>query len=101
MTSIAAFAAAPDGDQVAFLQDYAGVNGSISQSLSGLVAGHHYDVRFMLAARPMSGSQTPITVSFNGVVLGTFNPASTTSGIYSRLHGHGTTGTLTFSNMGV
>ena len=99
--SIAAFAAAPDGDQVAFLQSYAGVNGSISQSLSGLVAGHHYDVRFMLAARPIEGGGTPITVSFNGVVLGTFNPASTAFQEFTVVFtATGSTGTLTFSNMG-
>jgi YD repeat-containing protein len=70
------FAAAPDGDQVAFIQTYGGETGSISQTLTGLSAGNLYTLSFYLANRPGS-SPYPVTVSLDGVVLGVFTPGST------------------------
>jgi YD repeat-containing protein len=70
------FAAAPDGDQVAFIQTYGGQAGAISQTLTGLSAGNLYTLSFSLANRPGSPAY-PVTVSLDGVVLGVFTPGST------------------------
>lgn len=89
---------APDGSQVGFIQTYQGTAGSISLSLSGLTAGTAYTSDFYLALRP-NFAANPITVSFNGTVLGTFTPTSngwvhfTTPSFVPT----GTTGTLTFT----
>ena|SRR5688572_8721071 len=91
------FAAAPEGDQVAFLQtiDQPAV---ISLPVSGLVAGTSYVATFHLASRP-GYLVNPVTVAFNGTALGTFSPASTaftamTSAAFTASSG---TGTLTFT----
>ncbi len=70
------FAAATDGDQVAYIQTAPGGAGSIVQSLSGLIPQTAYTVKFFIAGRPGYGG-TPITVSYNGTSIGTFEPAST------------------------
>ncbi|HEX8620555.1 MAG TPA: LysM peptidoglycan-binding domain-containing protein [Allosphingosinicella sp.] len=91
------FVAAPDGDQVAFVQSVASTGGSIAQALTGLTAGAQYSVKFRLAARPATGG-TPVTVSFNGTVLGTFSPSTIWFEEFSATFtATGSTGTLTFS----
>jgi len=94
------FADAPDGDQVAFVQSYSDVYGSAAQSLSGLVPGGTYNVKFLLAARQTYGA-TPVAVTFNGVALGTFSPASTAFQEFTATFiATGPTGTLTFTSAG-
>jgi hypothetical protein len=93
------FASAPSGVQTAFLQSYDNYTpGQIAQDVSGLVAGKSYDVSFYIADRPGFGVN-PVTVSFGGVALGTFTPASTsfsevTSGSFVAT---ASTGVITFS----
>jgi len=91
------FAAAPDGDQKAFIQSV-GAAASISLPVSGLVPGARYAATFHLAARPGYGAN-PVAVAFNGAALGTFAPGSTafaaaTSAAFTAA---ATTGTLTFT----
>lgn len=70
------FAAAPDGDQVAFLQSVPGVApGSIRRTIAGLTSGGSYRLSFFLAQRPGFGAN-PVVVRADGVSLGTFTPAS-------------------------
>jgi hypothetical protein len=69
------FAAAPDGTQEAFIQG-GPTTATISTSASGLTGGAGYSVRFSLAQRPGYATM-PITVSFNGVVVGTYAATST------------------------
>lgn len=69
------FAAAPEGDQVAFLQTIA-APAVISLNVTGLTPGTVYTVGFHLAGRP-GFAINPVTVAFNGVALGTYSPAST------------------------
>ncbi|HET9641210.1 MAG TPA: hypothetical protein VFP12_18620 [Allosphingosinicella sp.] len=73
--SVWGFAAAPEGDQIAFLQAY-GPAATISLPVTGLTAGTSYTVRFRIAARPGYGAN-PVTLAFNGTALGTFTPGST------------------------
>ena len=75
----------PDGSQVAFLQSFQFLNGSISQALNALAVGT-YRVRFAAVQRACCGpSNTPgtqdqsVVVSVGGAPLGTFYPASTTA----------------------
>jgi YD repeat-containing protein len=92
------FAAAPEGDQVAFLQAVTATGGSIAQSLSGLTVGAQYNVKFLLAARPYANGATPVTVSFNGSVIGTYTPASAAFQEFTAsFTATATTGTVTFS----
>jgi hypothetical protein len=69
------FTSAPVGTQTAFLQ---GV-GSVSQDITGLVAGQGYTVSFYLEQRPNYGVD-PVTVSVGGVNLlsGVDSPANWT-----------------------
>jgi hypothetical protein len=71
-----AFAAAPDGGQVGWLQGWSSQNGTIALNLTGLTPGATYSVRFSLAQRPGYGAN-PVTVSVGSSGLGTFTPAST------------------------
>jgi YD repeat-containing protein len=88
------FANAPDGDQVAFVQG----NGSFSQSLTGLVPGTQYAVKFKMAARPSTGG-TPVTVGVNGASIGTFTPGSTAfQDAVAYFTALGTTASLSFSS---
>jgi hypothetical protein len=95
------FAAAPDGSQTGFLQTSGAAGGSIAFAVSGLTAGASYQARFYIAQRPNYGVAT-VTVSFNGVAIGSFTPASTaftqvTTGSFTA---GASTGTLTFSASG-
>jgi YD repeat-containing protein len=92
------FAAAPDGDQVAFLQSNSGGTGSISEKLTNLIPGRSYQLSFYLAKRS-SANANPVTVSVDGVVLGTFTPGSTSFAQFTAqaFQATGTTATLTFS----
>lgn len=72
--SIWGVAAAPEGDQVGFLQSY-GVASVITLSVTGLTPGLAYKVRFWLAVRHGHGPN-PVTVAFDGAPLGTFVPGS-------------------------
>jgi YD repeat-containing protein len=91
------FAAAPEGDQVAFIQTI-DAPAVISLPVSGLAAGSSYVVRFQIALRP-GFAANPITVAFNGVSLGTFTPGSTvfTAVNSAAFTAGGSTGTLTFT----
>jgi YD repeat-containing protein len=93
-----AFANAPDGSQTGFLQSYGGSGGSIAFTVSGLTAGTSYQARFSMARRPNWGTAT-VTVSFNGVAVGSFTPGSTAfTPVTTASFTAGTaTGTLTFS----
>ena len=73
--SIWGFAAAPEGDQVAFIQAY-GPAASIRLPVTRLTVGTSYTVRFRIAQRPNFGAN-PVTVAFDGIALGTFTPGST------------------------
>jgi YD repeat-containing protein len=92
------FAAAPDGDQVAFLQGGGGGGGSISQTVSGLDVGNSYQLSFYLAARP-GFAANPVTVAFDGVVLGTFIPGSTSFTQFTTpvFQASASSGTITFT----
>lgn len=69
---------APQGAQAAFLQ----LKGSATQTVSGLVAGARYQVRFDIARR---GTETQsVQVLANGSVIGTTSPASSS---YSTVDG--------------
>lgn len=99
--SIFLFASAPDGDQVAFLQSAPSGTGAFSLDVSGLTAGTSYTASFLAARRPdVDGfyGVNPFTVSFNGVLLGTFTPASTQFAAFTTTSfvAGGTTGTLRF-----
>jgi hypothetical protein len=72
------YANAPDGVNVAFLQDNVGVAGSISQSITGLTAGQAYTFSFYLAQRPGPYSDALIDVQFGGTDLGSY--VATTTG---------------------
>ncbi|HYG30109.1 MAG TPA: hypothetical protein VD887_07835 [Allosphingosinicella sp.] len=70
------FAAAPDGDQVAFLQAGSSSAGAVSITVSGLSAGASYRVRFRLARRP-GYNATAVNLAAGGIALGNFTPSST------------------------
>jgi YD repeat-containing protein len=71
-----AFADAPEGSQTGVLQGFQGAGGSISFSVSDLVPGAAYKVRFWSARRSIFGVAT-ILVDFNNSPLGSYAPAST------------------------
>jgi len=90
-------AAAPEGDQVAFLQSY-GTASTITLAATGLSPGASYTVRFRIASRQGYGAN-PVTVAFGGVALGTFTPGSAaftavTSGAFTA---SAASGSLTFT----
>lgn len=95
--SVVGFTAAPDGDQVAFLQHGFGSMATITESVSGLVAGRSYRLSFDLALRP-SHAASPIEVRFNGTLVGTFTAPSTafTTFTTSTFVPTATTGTIEF-----
>ncbi|MEI7780565.1 MAG: LamG-like jellyroll fold domain-containing protein, partial [Planctomycetota bacterium] len=81
--------APPEGNWEAFLQSGYGPNGSMSQTVSGFVAGQSYDIALFTKARndgwrssPANdlnyryGFRSSITVSMDGVALGTYQVAS-------------------------
>ncbi len=92
---------APDGNQVAFLQDL----GSFSQTITGFVVGQSYDVSFLTAARLQAqDGANDFTVSVTDGLLGNFNPTndavngyqSMTTGAFNATSG---TETLTFQGL--
>jgi hypothetical protein len=98
--SIWGFAAAPEGDQIAFIQSF-GTAAMVSLSVNGLTPGASYTARFRIAARPGYGAN-PVTLAYEGVALGTFTPGSTafaavTSAAFTA---SAASGTLTFTGNG-
>lgn len=91
------FTTAPQGSQVAFLQDFNGIGGSFSISLAGLTAGQAYVVAFSAASRP-GFAVNPFTVSFGDTTIGSFLTNSTVWNSFSTTEFTATasTGTLTF-----
>ncbi|MET1111322.1 MAG: hypothetical protein ABWX67_07335 [Allosphingosinicella sp.] len=73
--SVWGFAAAPEGDQLAFLQG-GEAPATISLPVTGLTPGASYKVSFRLSARPGYWGM-PVSLSFNGAALGTFDPPTT------------------------
>jgi fibronectin-binding autotransporter adhesin len=63
---------APQGSQVAVLQE----TGSASQSISGFTAGQYYTVSFSAAQRA-GDPPSSVQVTLDGVSLGTFTPSGT------------------------
>ena len=79
----------PEGDWEAFLQSGYGTNGSMSQTISGFVAGQSYDISLFAKARNDGfssgndlnyryGFRSSFTVYMDGVALGTYQVASST-----------------------
>ena len=66
------FAAAPEGDQVAFLQN-GPTKASVKLQVSGLVPGLSYKASFRISARP-GYLGLPVTVKFADSAIGTFSP---------------------------
>lgn len=70
----------PYGNQFAFLQNYQGVGGSMSQTISNFVAGV-YTFTFMASQRDIAGRDNTqnqgVTVAVDGTNVGSFTPAST------------------------
>jgi hypothetical protein len=91
------FAAAPDGNQTAFLQS--GGASSIDLNVTGLLLGGTYEFSFFEAQRPNYGINS-FTVSFNGTQIGSFTPTTpawtqVTTHSFTALN---TQGTLTFAS---
>jgi YD repeat-containing protein len=92
--------AAPEGDQVGFLQggpDPA----TMSLPVTGLTVGASYRISFRISARP-GYSGLPATLSFDGAALGTFSPptAAFTSATGAAFTAAAGSGTLVFSASG-
>lgn len=93
-----AFAPAPEGSQVGWIQGWSSQSGAIALNVTGLTSGATYRVRFSHAQRP-NYDPNPVAVSVGGVALGTYTPASTsfvevTTAAFTAT---GTTATVTFS----
>ena len=87
------FQDAPDGHVVAFLQTIS----SISQTLTGLVAGTTYTVSFDLAHRPNYGLNQ-VSLSFDGGSIFSLTPTSDAWTTYTAsFTATGTSGLLSFS----
>lgn len=69
------FVAAPEGDQTAFLQSTSSATGAMSVTVSGLVSGGSYRVRFWIARRPNYGLNG-VTVAADGNSIGSIVPPS-------------------------
>ena len=88
------FQDAPDGHVVAFLQNIS----SISQTLTGLVAGTTYTLSFDLAHRPGYGTNAVSLAFFNGVSIFSTTPTSDAWTPYTAsFTATGTSGLLAFS----
>jgi len=94
------FTSAPDGDQVGLIQANPPnvPSASISHSVSGLTPGEWYSVRFSGAARPGYGG-TPVSIAFNGELLGrlSFDSTAFVETSPNDFRATTSTGTLTFS----
>ena len=71
---------APQGQQVAFLQDF----GSITQSVPGFAAGN-YTISFDAARRGNNGGNQNFQVLVDNNVVGTFAPATTSYQVYTTM----------------
>ncbi|HLL30697.1 MAG TPA: hypothetical protein VK403_06855 [Allosphingosinicella sp.] len=93
------FPAAPEGDQVAFIQN-GPTAGTVSLPVTGLTPGTSYSAGFRLTARP-GYLGTPVTVAFDGTPLGTFTPGSYAFVALSSaaFTASASTGTLTFTGL--
>lgn len=93
----------PDGTQAAFIQSVYGSApgdiGAVSFALTGLSAGTSYDTTFYAAQRANNFGNTPLNVSFNGTLLGTYSATSRdfTQFTVPSFIATGSTGTLTFA----
>lgn len=94
------FEAAPEGDQVAFLQG-GEAPASISLPVTGLTPGASYKISVRISARPGYWG-IPVTLSFNGAPLGTLDPPTTafTSATSAAFTAGASSGTLVFSASG-
>ena len=92
------FPNAPDGTQVAFIQDANNTVGQIILSLSGLTAGASYDATFYTAARP-GYPLDPLIIDFDSTFVGSSTGASTSFTLQttSDFVATGGTDTLTFT----
>jgi autotransporter-associated beta strand protein len=84
---------APQGTQAAFVQ----ADGSISQAISGLVAGTTYTLSFVAAQRP--GNAQSWNVTMNGMTIGSYNPGAGVTaytGYTASFTATAATGTLAF-----
>ena len=99
--SVWGFAAAPEGDQLAFLQG-GEAPATISLPVTGLTPGASYKVSFRLSARPGYWG-IPVSLSFNGAALGTFDPPTTafTALTSPAFTAGSSSGILTFSASGI
>jgi hypothetical protein len=89
--------AAPEGSQVGFLQ----FTGSFSQVVSGLAAGS-YQLSFSAAQRGnWQASRQDFRVLVDGLVVGVFNPASTSYALATTAAFTLTAGTHTFTFQGL
>ena len=87
------FQDAPDGTVVAFLQNVS----SISQTLTGLVAGTTYTISFDLSHRPGYG-QNDVALSFDGTSIFDLTPTSDSWTTYTAsFTATGTSGLLSFA----
>jgi hypothetical protein len=93
------FAAAPEGDQVAFLQNGA-TKAKIRLQVTGLVPGLSYKASFRIAGRP-GYLGMPVTVTFAGSPIGTFTPTTFTftAATSAAFTAAATTGTLEFEGI--
>ena len=88
--------AAPQGTQVAFLQE----TGGISQTIGGFVVGTSYSISFEAAQR--SGyPQSSVNITVDGTSIGTFAPSGTTYQTITTLTFTASSGYQTISFTGV
>lgn len=83
---------APDGDQVAFLQNVS----SATQTLTGLTIGQTYTVNFDLSNRP-GYSNILVDLSFGGTSIFSLTPTNSWSSYSATFLASATTGDLVFS----
>jgi hypothetical protein len=90
------YAAAPDGNQVAHIQN----GGTVTLALTGLNATRSYTVSFLAAQRSNYGV-LPVNVFFDGLQIGSFTPTSTafTSVAPFTFTATGGTGSLVFAGI--
>jgi hypothetical protein len=92
------FNAAPEGNQVAFLQAPGATAASVSLQVTGMSPGKAYAVSFLLSARP-GYLGNPVTVALNGLPIGTFDPptAAFTPATTAAFTAPASSATLTFT----
>jgi hypothetical protein len=94
------FAPAPEGDQIAFVQGGESP-ASISLPVVGLTPGARYAISFRISIRP-GFAGIPVTLSYQGVPLGTFNPPTTgfTAATSAAFTASSSSGLLAFTGSG-